>query len=144
MRIIMGIDPPKGISICKHDGSYRLILETITVKGLPEMLQKIRELHQEYHGKIDLVRIEKSNSKYVYQRPGASPAAMRNISHRVGENSAKADAIFEFCKALGLQAELRPPIKGYTKLSADQVWRLTGYEGKTSEHARDAVMLSWL
>ena len=33
------------------------------------------------------------------------------------------------------------PRRNVTKLSADQFARITGYKGRTSEHARDAAML---
>ena len=33
------------------------------------------------------------------------------------------------------------PRRNITKLSADQFGRITGYKGRTSEHARDAAML---
>lgn len=33
------------------------------------------------------------------------------------------------------------PRRNVTKLSAEQFWRITGYKGRTSEHARDAAML---
>lgn len=145
MKVILGIDTARGWAICKHDGSYRLILEAGTVAGLPEMLRRIKELHKEYNGKIDIVRIEKPTSRKVFQRGNAqSRFAMQKIAVNVGENMAKADAIYEFCIALGMTAERRPPIKGMTKLSASRVWQLTGYEGRTSEHARDAIMISWI
>lgn len=37
--------------------------------------------------------------------------------------------------------EAIPPRRNVTKLSAEQFGRITGYHGRTSEHARDAAML---
>jgi hypothetical protein len=36
-----------------------------------------------------------------------------------------------------------PPKAGATKWDADTFRRLTGYSGRTSNHARDAALLVW-
>ncbi|MDH2272977.1 hypothetical protein [Moraxella porci] len=49
----------------------------------------------------------------------------------------------EFCVHHDIQFELVAPKNNKTKLSAEQFKRLTGWTHRTSEHARDAVMLIW-
>ena len=49
----------------------------------------------------------------------------------------------EFCVYHGIDFALVAPKDNHTKLSADTFARLTGYQGRTSEHGRDAAMLIW-
>ncbi len=60
-----------------------------------------------------------------------------------GAGSVKRDCkIWEdFLTDLDIPFEMVAPRKGMTKYSAAAFKKLTGYEGKTSEHARDAAML---
>lgn len=49
----------------------------------------------------------------------------------------------EFCVHHDIQFELVAPKNNKTKLDAEAFKRLTGWTHRTSEHARDAVMLIW-
>ncbi len=49
----------------------------------------------------------------------------------------------EFCEHHDIQFELVAPKHNKTKLSADEFKKYTGWTHRTSEHARDAVMLIW-
>lgn len=60
-----------------------------------------------------------------------------------GAGSVKRDcSIWEaFLKDKGIRFSAVPPVKGGTKLPADRFRALTGYAGRTSNHARDAAIL---
>lgn len=60
-----------------------------------------------------------------------------------GAGSVKRDcAIWEdFLKDKGIMFKAVHPLKGMTKLSSIYFKRITKWEGKTSEHSRDAAML---
>lgn len=60
-----------------------------------------------------------------------------------GAGSVKRDcSIWEdFCKDYGITYTAKPPVKGATKVSAEYFRMITGWEGRTSEHSRDAGML---
>lgn len=47
----------------------------------------------------------------------------------------------EFSNATGIQIDLVPPRKGLTKWDADYFKKVTGWTGRTSNHARDAALL---
>lgn len=47
----------------------------------------------------------------------------------------------EFCTHLGIRLVKIPPRKGLTKWTADYFARVTGWKGRTSNHARDAALL---
>lgn len=61
----------------------------------------------------------------------------------MGAGSVKRDAVIwqEFLDDYKIRYENTPPRKGLTKLSPDAFARLTGWTGRTSNHARDAAML---
>lgn len=60
-----------------------------------------------------------------------------------GAGAVKRDAkIWEdFLTDLGIPFVTKHPLKGMTKLDADPFKRLTGWNGRTSHHSRDAAML---
>lgn len=60
-----------------------------------------------------------------------------------GAGSVKRDcAIWEtFCEENSIELRKIAPKNNYTKLSAEQFRKLTGWKGRTSEHARDAACL---
>lgn len=60
-----------------------------------------------------------------------------------GAGSVKRDASIweEFCTDYQIAFRALPPAKGGTKLKKDYFQALTGWRGKTSEHARDAAMI---
>ena len=60
-----------------------------------------------------------------------------------GAGSVKRDcSIWEdFCKDYDIPFWAKPPVKGATKVSADYFKMVSHWEGRTSEHSRDAAML---
>lgn len=60
-----------------------------------------------------------------------------------GAGSVKRDcSIWEdFCKDNGIPYWAKPPVKGATKVSAEYFKMVSHYQGRTSEHSRDAAML---
>lgn len=60
-----------------------------------------------------------------------------------GAGSVKRDcSIWEdFCKDYGISYWAKPPVKGATKVSAEYFKMVSHWQGRTSEHSRDAAML---
>ena len=60
-----------------------------------------------------------------------------------GAGSVKRDcSIWEdFCRDYGIPFQAKPPVKGATKVTSDYFKMVSGWTGRTSEHARDAAML---
>lgn len=63
----------------------------------------------------------------------------------MGAGSVKRDAVIwqEFCEGHAIPFDALPPAKGMTKWSDDYFKRMTGWQGRTSNHARDAALLVW-
>lgn len=92
-----------------------------------------------------VMELAKSNEVVVY----LEDARLRNwfgSSGREklqGAGSVKRDcSIWEtFCEEQGIECRKIAPKNNYTKLTSEQFRRLTGWEGRSSEHSRDAAML---
>lgn len=68
----------------------------------------------------------------------------RNSNAKIqGAGSVKRDAVIweEFCTDNKIPYRAMPPARGATKLTEDYFKKLTGWKGRTSEHARDAAMI---
>lgn len=63
----------------------------------------------------------------------------------MGAGSVKRDCdIWEdFCENYDIPYKALPPRKGLTKWDAETFKRVTGWTGRTSNHARDAALLVW-
>lgn len=70
----------------------------------------------------------------------------RTIGRAQGAGSVKRDAKIwqQFCELRGLRLTSKAPTKGLTKWDAAAFSRITGWNGRTSEHARDAALLVWM
>lgn len=63
--------------------------------------------------------------------------------HLMGAGSVKRDSVIwqDALTDWGIPFEMVPPRPGATKWDADTFARITGYKGRTSNHARDAALL---
>lgn len=63
--------------------------------------------------------------------------------HLMGAGSVKRDAVIwqDALTDWGIPFEMVPPRPGMTKWNADTFARVTGWKGRTSNHARDAALL---
>ena len=102
-------------------------------------LERARKLHKVYGDDLCIVFEDARQRKWIPQEKNASQYRGR----LQGAGSVKRDATIweDFCKDLGIRYEAVPPHKGMTKWSAETFANITGWQGKTSEHARDAALL---
>ena len=63
----------------------------------------------------------------------------------MGAGSIKRDCEIweEFAALYGIPIQFVPPRKGLTKWDAETFNKITGWKGRTSNHARDAALLVW-
>lgn len=87
-----------------------------------------------------LVRIEDARLRTWIPRQKNEKAER---GRREGAGSVKRDAVIweDFLTDLGVEFEMVAPKQNKTKVTAEYFKALTGYTGKTSQHARDAAML---
>ena len=139
--ICIGIDPGThtGVAVWDSREGKFLSLETLPIH---RALEKVKEMshpfwHMDrlYHDDIQVV-FEDARQRTWFGK-GDTNAKLQ------GAGSVKRDcSIWEdFCTDYHIPFQAKPPVKGATKVSADYFKMISRYEGRTSEHSRDAAML---
>lgn len=132
--ICIGIDPGTHTGVAVWDtgeGRFRS-LETLWIH---DALFYVKRLSEEYRGHIQVV-FEDARQRKWYGK-GNTNAKLQ------GAGSVKRDcSIWEdFCKDYGIPFRAIPPVKGATKITPEYFKLISHYQGRTSEHSRDAAML---
>lgn len=143
--IVIGIDPGDHTGLAVWDTGQQafVLLATLPLhKAMQEVVKwtTAPELAPQRKGKKVHVVCEDARQRTWF-------APERNVSEYrgklMGAGAAKRDAKIweEFLADNGINYEAHKPQAGTTKWSADYFTRITGYTGRTSEHARDAALL---
>lgn len=135
-NLVIGIDPGKNTGFAVYDRSKKRLVSLWTIDfGLA-----IRKLEAN-HSEIDHVRIERPKTKYVWQSVKRQDLrAAMNIAFRVGMNQREAQLLISECRRRQFRVvEMNPQ----GKIDQQRFRMLTGWEGRTNEHIRDAGMLCY-
>lgn len=155
--IYIGIDPGEHTGLAIWDTSKQAFVQLATVplhKAMAEVWKWSRASELETVRKGMKVHVifedarqrnwfprEKNNSEYRGRLMGAG-AAKRDAKIWEEFLSDKETAL-PWADGIGVTFEMHKPQPGTTKWSAEHFAHLTGYTGRTSEHARDAALLVW-
>ena len=137
MAICVGIDPGVNTGLAVWDTAARAFLD-IRCSGIVDAMEYLRQLQAERQ--ISLVVFEDARQrKWIPRERNESQYRGRLM----GAGSVKRDATVwqEFCEDNGIPFTARAPQKGMTKWSPQSFASVTGWTGRTSEHARDAALL---
>lgn len=130
--ICIGIDPGTrtGLAVWDTREGKFLSLETLPIH---RALRKVMEWY--YTHDVQVV-FEDARQRTWFGHGDTNAKAQ-------GAGSVKRDcSIWEdFCKDYNIPFWAKPPVKGATKVSADYFKMVSHYQGRTSEHSRDAAML---
>lgn len=135
--IYIGIDPGTHTGVAFWDGSKHELIELTTIP-IHQALEKVRAFYKYNKGLFDIcVVFEDARQRTWFGRDKNTNAKLQ------GAGSIKRDcSIWEdFCKDLQIPFLAVPPMKGGTKLSDAYFKAISGWKGRTSNHARDAAML---
>lgn len=138
--LYIGIDPGVNTGLAVWDDSRQKFVRVETLGIVTAMVELIEFLR--YHGAMDdcYIYIEDARQRTYLPRE-------RNLSEYrgklMGAGSVKRDCAIweEFADYYGIPIQLVPPRKGATKWDADYFKKVTGWTGRTSNHARDAALL---
>lgn len=134
--LYIGIDPGTHTGVAIWDkASRRLeVVDTMTITRAMELVTANVELCKAFGGEV-VVYIEDARKRTWF--------GSANREKLQGAGSVKRDcSIWEtFCEELGVECRKIAPKHNTTKLTAPQFKVLTGWQGRTSDHARDAAML---
>lgn len=110
-------------------------LHEITTCTIIEAMEKIKELaNNQNHLKI---YIEDARQRKWFGNKG------REVLQGVGSVKRDCGIWEEFCLYYNIDFELIAPKHNRTKTTAQEFKRITGWQGRTNGHARDAAMLIW-
>lgn len=135
-QTIIGIDPGvrTGVAVWYRPEKRLLSVQTLSIVGALDFVSA-------QEGPIELW-FEDARLRTWF---GGRDANQRKYGAgvREGSGSIKRDCSIwqEFCEARQIPYRAIKPAKGATKWSTEQFTRLTGWTGRTSEHARDAACL---
>ena len=132
--ICIGIDPGThtGVAVWDTREGKFLSLETLPIHRAISKVGFIAEIHK---GDVQVV-FEDARQRTWFGKGDTNAKAQ-------GAGSVKRDSSIweDFCKDYDIPYWAKPPVKGATKVSADYFKTISGWDGRTSEHARDAAML---
>lgn len=136
MAIFVGIDPGvhTGIAIWDTEARHFAEVGTASIIGAMKMVRDYAATRN-----VTIVAEDARQRKFL-------PREASNSEYRgklMGAGSIKRDCEIweEFADYYCIPIQLIPPRKGLTKWDADTFARITGWQGRTSNHARDAALL---
>lgn len=130
-----GIDPGvnTGLALWK-DGELKVVETVNIVRAMARILAAFNACEN-----ITVIFEDARQRKYLPRERNASEYRGKLM----GAGSVKRDCEIweEFCDVYGIKYMALPPRPGMTKWDADTFRNVTGYKGRTSNHARDAALL---
>lgn len=132
-HMVVGLDPgvKTGLAIWSREAKR---LTAVNTMGITQAMTTIRLMHE--FGSLHSVRFEDARKRKWFGASGREQLQ--------GAGSIKRDCsiLEEFLTGLeGVPFLMVSPKSKGAKLDAEQFKRLTGWEGRTSEHSRDAAAL---
>ena len=134
MKVLIGIDPGvhTGLAVIQDGKLYQL--QTIHPLDIPTMLAQWSP---------DRLVFEDSRLTSKLFTTNARAAVAKSMARKVGQVDMVCGLIVEACSRLGIPAHgISPKGKG-AKLNAEQFKALTGWDGLSNEHQRDAAAVAW-
>ena len=132
MSKIIGIDPGKKTAVAVYDSTLKRIIDVFMTDfwGIHEYLES-----EQHDILIKKVVIEVPRTKSNWHKKGCDIT-----SANVGGIYREANLLADGIERMGLKVVRQHP---QGKVDAAYVKKITGYQGKTNEHTRDAIMLCW-
>lgn len=138
-RYWIGIDPGTKTGFAVWDSDKRQFVEMDTKSISAALLDALR--YAANFGRDNVTIVMEDARKRVWLPREKDISEYRG--KLMGAGSVKRDCSIweEFCREEDIRLVLVPPRKGATKWDADYFKKVTGWDGRTSNHARDAALL---
>lgn len=135
--LAVGIDPGKntGIAVWNTNTQHFELLDTVPI-------HKAMEIVKEWEYPVRSIRVYFEDARQRQYLPRERNASEYR-GKLMGAGSVKRDSVIwqDALTDWGIPFTMVPPRAGATKWTADTFRRITGYTGRTSNHARDAALL---
>ena len=134
-----GIDPGKHTGVAMYDGVQLVEVATVPIHRALQMVASFVEVAQANGIPVRVVFEDARKRRWLPREKNVSEYRGRLM----GAGSVERDCTIweDFLKDLGVDYVAQAPRAGMTKLSVEAFARLSGWKGRTSNHARDAAML---
>ncbi len=133
----IGLDPGKntGIAVWNTNTQHFELLDTVPI-------HKAMEIVKEWEYPVRSIRVYFEDARKRQYLPRERNASEYR-GKLMGAGSVKRDSVIwqDALTDWGIPFTMVPPRAGATKWTADTFRRITGYTGRTSNHARDAALL---
>lgn len=138
--VAIGIDPGVNTGFVVWDCEGQKFIELLTLDFWTAFDRMIlwKRRCEEAGRRLALVIENPNLNKPVFPRGNKLPVKL-SIAQRVGMNKKEADLLIKAAERMGIYVRTIKPTK--QKWNADTFRRVTGYEGRTNEHKRDAGRL---
>lgn len=143
-KFYIGIDSGvhTGFAVWNSYGKKFYEIKTLSFWSCIERLYKYIELSRNNTIELQAYIEDVTQNKPVFNKGKWSENQYRKIAQNVGQNKRDCQLIAEYLERHKIVVhKIKPDKKSMTKLKADEFLRLTGYDLRTSSHARDAAML---
>ena len=131
---VIGIDPGMNTGMARYVDGVLVELETVMPWEVRIALDALRP---------DLVVFEDSRKQsHTWTRIASRDASLK-MARNVGEIDAWCNLIDAECAALGIRCIGVSPTGKGAKLAAPAFSKLTGWDGKSNQHARDAALVAF-
>lgn len=139
--IYIGIDTGTHTGVAVWDSGEQAFTELQTL-ALHKALRRVSELHQAATSEGRTVKVIFEDARQRKWIPNSGDPR-KEAGRRQGAGSVKRDASIweEFLRDNGIPFEALAPRKGATKMEQSLFYAITGWDKRTSNHARDAAML---
>lgn len=130
----IGIDPGKktGFAVWDHDARYLAEVDTMSIT---QAMERVRMMADVLGRENIRLYIEDARQRKWYGRTG------RERLKGAGSICRDSTIWDDFCRDLGVEYVMVAPRCNTTKLNDRQFRAITGWQKRTSVHARDAAML---
>lgn len=138
LRYIVGIDPGVNTGWAAWSIAEQKFANIVTTK-MHNVILMLNELHAA--GEIDHVVYEDARQRKWINDAGLNASRKRGLAMGAGSVKRDCTILADMLSALCIPHVAIAPQKGMTKWPAEKFERMTGWERRTSDHARDAAML---
>lgn len=144
-RYIIGVDPGvhTGIAVYDRESNRLDLLRTCTAERATETVSNLVDVYTGFGGQPVLVKVENPsfNLPVFNQGERLNDRALLKKAQNVGMNKRDATILINQLAAAGVDVEgIRPSRK---KWSTDFFRSVTGWQGRTNQHERDAARVCW-
>ena len=148
-RLFIGIDAGKhcGFAVWNKTTQQFHLIETYTFWQCMDKIWGYYQIYIKNKSELIIVVEDVTGNKPTFNRKDKdgeelNENIMRKISQDVGKVKRDTQLISEWCEMKKLRVlKIVPKRNAQTKLDAIVFKNITGWDGRTSEHARDAAML---